>query len=244
MENFLQQGIQAARAGERVRAYHLLKRATQNTATAEQAWLWLSGIVTVESQRLFCLDHALHINPHNERAREIASTLHGKGIFPTIPIQPPAAQTAIPATAPIPSAPKAKVEQPTQPPPQPLQPPTRTNFANQHEFASPFRFAAQELARKQTPQTIMNNLVSQGLQPETARQLVNEAEKLWKQALVARNKKRMLRGLAWVAIGIALTVGTLLFASGLGGRYILFYGAIGYGVFDFLAGLFGWLWNS
>jgi hypothetical protein len=51
----------------------------------------------------------------------------------------------------------------------------------------------------------------------------------------------MVRGLLWTIAGSVITCGTYIFASDLGGRYVLCYGAIILGVIDFLAGLIGWL---
>jgi hypothetical protein len=53
MENTLQQGIAAVKAGDKSRAFDLLTRATQDPSTSEQAWLWLSGVVDQDSERLF-----------------------------------------------------------------------------------------------------------------------------------------------------------------------------------------------
>jgi len=65
MDNDLQQGILAAKAGDKPRAFDLLTRASQVPATSEQAWLWLSSVVNDDSERLFCLDSALRINATN-----------------------------------------------------------------------------------------------------------------------------------------------------------------------------------
>ena len=63
MENLLQQGMNAAKAGNKALAFQLLTKATQDGATAEQAWLWLTSVLTADAERLFCLDNALRINP-------------------------------------------------------------------------------------------------------------------------------------------------------------------------------------
>jgi len=41
------------------------------------AWLWLSGIVATDGERLFCMKRLLAVNPQNEIA------LHGISILPT-----------------------------------------------------------------------------------------------------------------------------------------------------------------
>lgn len=111
MDNLLQQGIAAAKAGENGRAFQILTRATQDRALAEQAWLWLSGVVEHDSERLFCLDNVLRINPDNEPARRGSMVLRQKGVFPSTPMPPRAAPEVKPEPLPV------------QPPPRPFPPP-------------------------------------------------------------------------------------------------------------------------
>jgi len=58
-----------------------------------------------------------------------------------------------------------------------------------------------------------------------------------------RYKSRMMTGF-WLTLGgIAATIiGSMIF-SGLGGFYMIFYGAIITGILLFITGLVGWLWN-
>ena len=248
MENLLQQGMNAAKAGDKALAFQLLTKATQDGATAEQAWLWLTSVLTADAERLFCLDNALRINPNNGPAKNKAAELRSKGIFPALPTPPyvtastvvnPPAQTAVPQ--PI------KPSQPVQTNPRPIQPqiaePPRTNTGNQQDLSGLFRFAAQELAKKQSPKTIVKKLIDQGVTPATADQIVIETQKVFKKALAEKNKKRMTRGLIWTVVGIVLTCGTLAFSDKLGGG-VLFWGAIVFGFIDFIAGLIGWLSNQ
>src|SRR5262249_46238859 len=88
MENLLQQGISAAKAGDKPGGFQLLKRVTEDSTMAEQAWLWLSAVVDIDAERLFCLDNALRINPNNGTAQSKATELRQKGIFPSAPTQP------------------------------------------------------------------------------------------------------------------------------------------------------------
>ncbi len=88
MDNYLQQGIVLAKAGDKPRAFDLLMRASQIPATSEQAWLWLSSVVNDDSERLFCLDNVLRINSDNAVAKRGAAILRQKGIFPAVPIYP------------------------------------------------------------------------------------------------------------------------------------------------------------
>jgi hypothetical protein len=97
--DILQQGIAAARGGDKAAAFRLLYQAAQDRSTAEQAWLWLSGVVDQDEQRLFCLDNVLRINPQNEPARRGAGMLRQKGIFPA-PISGPFGAPSAPAPVP------------------------------------------------------------------------------------------------------------------------------------------------
>ena len=78
MDNYLQQGISAAKAGDKPRAFDLLTRASNVPATSELAWLWLSGVVNDDSERLFCLDTVLRINSDNTAAQRGAALLRQK----------------------------------------------------------------------------------------------------------------------------------------------------------------------
>ena len=253
MDNFLQQGINAAKAGDKARAFQLLTRAIQDTASAEQAWLWMSSVVSNDSERLFCLDNALRINPDNAPAKNKAAEFRQKGIFPAVPISPDEPSVATPPPMRTSASPQsaglvASPAIPTAAKPfssQPVDSPRPTTAGSQQDFSGLYRFAAQELANKKSPKAVAQKLTEQGVTPATANQIVAETQKLLKKALSEKNKKRMLRGFIWLVIGIVLTCGTLAFASSKGGgTYVVFYGAIIWGIIDFIAGFFGWLFSQ
>jgi hypothetical protein len=54
----------------------------------------------------------------------------------------------------------------------------------------------------------------------------------------------MTRGLLWTVAGVVITCATFYFADSLGGKFVLFYGAIIFGVIDFVVGLVGWIVNA
>lgn len=248
MDNLLQQGINAAKAGDKVQAFQLLTRATQDPTVAEQAWLWLAGVVPSDAERLFCLDNALRVNPNNGLAKNKASEFRQKGIFPAVPMPPEAAPvikapSATPTPQPAPPPPAASMN--LKPLPSQAVEPPRASTGSQQDLSGLYRLAAQELSRNQSPKTVAQKLTEQGVSAATANQIVGETQKVIKKALAERNKKRMTRGLIWMVIGIVLTCGGMAFASSRGGgSYILFWGAIGYGLIDFIAGLIGWLSNK
>lgn len=248
MENLLQQGINAAKAGDKPRAFQLLSRATQDGATAEQAWLWLAGVLKDDAERLFCLDNALRINPNNGPAKSKATEFRQKGIFPAAPTPPQAPSPMVSALVQEPLSSPVTISQPVQKVSSPLPPKTveqpAKDTSSQQNLSGLYRLAAQELARKQPPNSVVKKLTEQGVTTATAEQVVSETQKLLNNAVADKNKKRMSRGLVWLVIGIILTCGTMAFSDSLGGKYVFFYGAIIWGFIDFIIGLFGWLSNK
>lgn len=70
LERKLQQGIDAARRGDRVTARDLLEEVINADPNNELAWMWLASSVTSLSERREALEKVLEINPGNNRARE------------------------------------------------------------------------------------------------------------------------------------------------------------------------------
>lgn len=68
-DQLLDQSIAAYKGGDRDHASYLLARVMQIDPDNERAWLWLSGIVATTSERLFCIQRMLAINPENEIAQ-------------------------------------------------------------------------------------------------------------------------------------------------------------------------------
>lgn len=67
---WLQEGIVAAKAGERAQARELLQRVVEADERNARAWLWLSGVVTTLEDREVCLENVLALEPDNARARQ------------------------------------------------------------------------------------------------------------------------------------------------------------------------------
>lgn len=65
----LQEGIQAAKAGDHERARALLLPLVEQDEENEQAWLWLSGVMPTWEERRICLENVLTLNPDNEMAQ-------------------------------------------------------------------------------------------------------------------------------------------------------------------------------
>ena len=78
---------------------------------------------------------------------------------------------------------------------------------------------------------------------QTNRQLKNFKEKPEvRQKLSKRYRSFMLAGIGWIAAGAVATVIGRMLSIPLGVLYIIFTGAIAFGIISFLVGLVGWMW--
>jgi len=243
MDNILQQGIAAAKAGNKIQAFQYLSRATQDGSTAEQGWLWLSSVVDRDEERLFCLDNVLRVNPNNPHARPAAAAFRQKGIFPAAPT-PPATTISIPQNSPPTVLSSEPVKMTLQQPVESIPLASDSDGKVRDEMNAYFKYAALELTNNRSSQAIIKELTNRGAHPEVAASVVNETQQLLNKARAEKHKKRMTRGLIWVVLGTVFTCASYAFASELGGSYVLCYGAIILGIFDFLAGLAGWLFSK
>lgn len=64
----LQQGITAAKAGQKNEAFQLLQQTVKLDPRNETAWLWLSSVARTDQERVFCLKQLLAINPQSDMA--------------------------------------------------------------------------------------------------------------------------------------------------------------------------------
>jgi len=115
------------------------------------------------------------------------------------------------------------------------------------------QYVAEQLGEGKDKGGVTKELVKLGWSKETASQFVDDIDEELKrcveeykrtpegrQAMAAQYKRRMLFGFLWAAGGTAVTVGTYE-AAGEGGVFFIAWGAIIFGIIDFLRGLFGWL---
>ncbi|HLA42342.1 MAG TPA: hypothetical protein VJZ27_02840, partial [Aggregatilineales bacterium] len=70
VRQFLMQGIEAAKAGQRDQARGLFQNAIRLDPQNETAWLWMSSVARDNRERLFCLTNLIQINPQNEMAQK------------------------------------------------------------------------------------------------------------------------------------------------------------------------------
>jgi len=83
----LRQGIAALKAGQKAEACRLLKQVVQQDKNSETAWLWLSGAVDTDRERIHCLRETLRINPNNQHAQRGLEQLESKAST-LRPVQP------------------------------------------------------------------------------------------------------------------------------------------------------------
>jgi len=113
-----------------------------------------------------------------------------------------------------------------------------------------YEAVTRSLASGQSPQAVARRLIKRGMPPEPANRLVAEASAAvnvfqkspeGRRAMVKRYQGRMIRGLLWAVGGLLVTAITYSMASGRGGTYYIFWGAVLFGAIDFFAGFLGWL---
>jgi len=69
MEDTTRKGITALKHGDTVRARELLRQAVEENPDDLKAWLWLSGAVETDEERIESLQRVLELNPDHEAAK-------------------------------------------------------------------------------------------------------------------------------------------------------------------------------
>jgi hypothetical protein len=75
MDDLIQKGADAFRAGNRDEARKLLLTAVKQTPNSERAWGWLYNVTNNDQERVHCLKEMLRINPKNEKANGLLNQL-------------------------------------------------------------------------------------------------------------------------------------------------------------------------
>ena len=84
-ERLLSEGQDAARTGDKDKARILLSQVVERDPHNEQAWMWLSGVVTEPEEQQICLENVLVINPGNAKARRGLEYISSKtGVPPSL----------------------------------------------------------------------------------------------------------------------------------------------------------------
>ena len=79
----LEAGQNAVRFGDNVSARTYLTQVVERDPHNEQAWMWLSGVVTEPEEQQICLENVLVINPYNGKARQGLEFLSARTGIPT-----------------------------------------------------------------------------------------------------------------------------------------------------------------
>ncbi len=118
----LQQGIAAARSGQKETARLLLMRALDRDERNVAAWLWLSGVMDSLDDRQLCLENVLTLDPDNQAARRgldwIREQREQSVYVPPLISESQSRRTATPLTP----AAAMLYGPPKEPEPEPLQP--------------------------------------------------------------------------------------------------------------------------
>lgn len=102
----LQRAIAALKAGRKAEARRLLEAILVIDERHEQAWLWLSGAVDNDEERIVCLENVLAINPANLRARQgLAVLKDSRSMFHISPLASAATSEVADAPKPVARAP-------------------------------------------------------------------------------------------------------------------------------------------
>lgn len=75
LQRKLNDGVEAAKAGDRATARRLLEEVVEQDERNELAWIWLATVATGAAERREHLRRVLAINPRNQRAREALARL-------------------------------------------------------------------------------------------------------------------------------------------------------------------------
>ena len=75
MDDFLQQGVTAYRAGKRDEARKLFANAIKQNKDDERIWGWMYNVCDTDKERIHCLKQIVRINPENEKAKQLLSEL-------------------------------------------------------------------------------------------------------------------------------------------------------------------------
>jgi hypothetical protein len=94
IELLIQEGVAFYRAGDMVKAFAALSQALQRNSASELGWLWLSGVVSSQGERRYCLERVVALNPQHDVARRGLAKLEGgeaaRSPLPIAPIAPAA----------------------------------------------------------------------------------------------------------------------------------------------------------
>ena len=91
MDDLLQEGIKAYRAGKRDDARKLFVAAVKQNQNDERVWGWMYNVCDTDKERIHCLKQMIRINPKNEKANQLLSELTASDFPLERPATPPQA---------------------------------------------------------------------------------------------------------------------------------------------------------
>ncbi|MBC7876685.1 MAG: hypothetical protein H7Y59_05885 [Anaerolineales bacterium] len=86
MDELLQQGITAYKAGKRDEARKIFITVVKQSPNSESAWGWMYQVSNNDQERTHCLKQILRINPKSEKAKQLLDTIT-RNDFPFEPLQ-------------------------------------------------------------------------------------------------------------------------------------------------------------
>ncbi|MCB9457757.1 MAG: PD40 domain-containing protein [Anaerolineaceae bacterium] len=78
IRELLQQGVEAARSGNKIGARELFQQVVDLDEHSEQGWYYLARVMDTDEERRVCLANVLFINPDNENARKAMEQIEAR----------------------------------------------------------------------------------------------------------------------------------------------------------------------
>jgi tetratricopeptide (TPR) repeat protein len=112
MDDLLQQGITAYRAGKRDEARNFFAAAVKQNQNDENAWGWMYNVCNKDKERIHCLKQVLRINPENEKVSQLLTKLTDANSKPEKPsVSSPSLESPLEAEQTPPPVQPAQVKQ-------------------------------------------------------------------------------------------------------------------------------------
>ena len=145
--DLLQQGIAAARSGQKETARYLLTQAIERDENNVTAWMWLSGVVENLNDKEVCLENVLALDPNNQAAHKgldwVRQQREAAIYTPPLISESQAQRKSVPLT---PAAAILYGKAEPEPEPEPLPPPPVETFTRPRDhWGEPLSQTAQEV---------------------------------------------------------------------------------------------------
>lgn len=108
--------------------------------------------------------------------------------------------------------------------------------APEQQLQAAYVYAAEQMNQGVATNTVRDRLIEQGMDADTAATVVDEMKAALRRANQDAGRQNMIYGALWCIGGTVVTVVTYQ-AAAAGGRYVVAWGAIAFGGFQFLRGL-------